>query len=82
MWIKLTIAIRIGTEKKAIKVAAEKDKYMPLFLGLIDAVSNLNDIKSYLETPKIDGTKAINFRSLSYHIKNGQVQSKKTMVQL
>ena len=53
--------------KQATKVAAEKDKYMPLFLGLIDALSNLNDIKSYLETPKVDGTKAINFRSLSYH---------------
>ena len=47
----------------------EKDKYMTLFLGLFDAVSNLNDIKSYLETPKVAGTKALNFRSLSYQRK-------------
>ena len=47
----------------------EKDKYMTLFLGLFDAISSLNDIKSYLETPKVAGTKALNFRSLSYQQK-------------
>ena len=55
--------------KGSVKVEKEIDMYMPLFLGLINSISNLSDIKSYLETPKVPGTTAKNFRSLSYQNK-------------